>query len=134
MLPQRQGLAVVTDTRDRAMFLLMLRCGLRVGEVRNLSLGDLYLQPTPGLLPRLWLHGKGDVQRVVYLSHQARRALQDWLAVRPTSADPAVFLNRFGQRLTVTGIQQRLAYRCACQRADLWITCHQLRQCAASRA
>ncbi len=51
--------AVITGPRDRAMFLLMLRCGLRVGEVRNLSLGDLYLEPAFGSLPRLWLHGKG---------------------------------------------------------------------------
>jgi len=117
--------AGITDVRDRAMFLLMLRCGLRVGEVRNLELGDLYLQPAPGSLPRLWLHGKGDAQRVAYLSPQARRALLDWLAVRPASDDPAVFLNRFGARLTVTGIQARLAGYC--DQAGLWITCHQLR-------
>jgi site-specific recombinase XerD len=30
----------VTDKRDRAMFLLMLRCGLRIGEVAALRLGD----------------------------------------------------------------------------------------------
>lgn len=45
--------AVITLPRDRAMFLLMLRCGLRVGEVRNLSLVDLYLEPSPSKLPRL---------------------------------------------------------------------------------
>ena len=37
----------------------------------------------------------------------------------------AVFLNRFGRRLSVTGIQARLAGYC--QTAGLWITCHQLR-------
>jgi site-specific recombinase XerD len=31
-------LAVVTSPRDRAMFLIMLRCGLRVGEIRRLSM------------------------------------------------------------------------------------------------
>jgi site-specific recombinase XerD len=36
-----------------------------------------------------------------------------------------VFLNRFGQRLSVTGIQDRLAGYC--RRAGVWITCHQLR-------
>jgi site-specific recombinase XerD len=62
--------SVMTNKRDRAMFLLMLRCGLRVGEVRNLSLSDLYLEPASSSLPRLWLHGKGDSQRVAYLSSQ----------------------------------------------------------------
>jgi site-specific recombinase XerC len=48
-----------------------------------------------------------------------------WLALRPTVDDQAMFLNRFGTRLTVTGIQLRLAEYC--QRAGVWITCHQLR-------
>ncbi len=76
--------AVITNLRDRAMFLLMLRCGLRVGEVRNLSLNDLYLQPASGSLPRLWLHGKGSYQRVAYLSAQPLAALNAWLEVRPS--------------------------------------------------
>jgi site-specific recombinase XerD len=117
--------SVIRGARDRAMFLLMLRCGLRVGEVRNLSLDDLYLDPIFGSLPRLWLHGKGGSQRVVYLSSQPLAALQVWLEIRPLVDDTAVFLNRFGRRLTVTGIQKRLMKYC--QAAGLWVTCHQLR-------
>lgn len=117
--------AVVDAPRDRAMFLLMLRCGLRVGEVRTLNIPDLYLTPTPGHLPRLWLHGKGGYERVAYLSAQALAGLEAWLAVRPTVACPAVFLNRFHDRLTITGIQQTLAGYC--QRSGMWFTCHQLR-------
>jgi site-specific recombinase XerD len=117
--------SVIINARDRAMFLLMLRCGVRVGEVRNLSLGDLYLQPHHGSLPRLWLHGKGNKQRVVYLSSQALAALQTWLYMRPVTGDDAVFLNRFRHRLTVTGIQDRLAHYC--HLAGVWVTCHQFR-------
>jgi site-specific recombinase XerD len=120
-----QLFAVIEAPRDRAMFLLMLRCGLRVGEVRALNLNDCYLQPAPGQLPRLWLHGKGGVERVVYLSAQALASLETWLAVRPHAAVPAVFLNRFGQRLSVTGIQLCLA--AYCRQAGVWLTCHQLR-------
>ena len=120
-----QLFAVIASPRDRAMFLLMVRCGLRVGEVRNLSLGDLYLQPTAASLPRLWLHGKNGGQRVAYLSSQALAALEAWLAVRPPAQDQAVFLNRFGRRFTVTGIQFRLAGYC--RQAGIWVTCHQLR-------
>ena len=103
----------------------MLRCGLRVREVHNLSLNDLYLRPTPASLPRLWVHGKSGSQRVAYLSPQALAALEAWLAVRPAVEDQAVFLNRFGCRLTVTGIQDRLARYC--RQAGVWVTCHQLR-------
>jgi integrase/recombinase XerD len=117
--------AAIDSLRDRAMFLLMLRCGLRVGEVRNLSMNDLYLYPVSGGLPRLWLHGKGDKERVMYLSSQAMTALEVWLEIRPNGSEPAVFVNRSGKRLTVTGIQLQLAAHC--QRAEMRITCHQLR-------
>jgi site-specific recombinase XerC len=115
----------VDHPRDRAIFLLMLRCGLRVGETRNLSLPDLYLLPLPGSLPRIWLNGKGSAQRVAYLSNQPLSALLRWLVVRPDGSSSAVFTNKFGRRMTVTGIQDRLARYC-CQ-AGIWITCHQLR-------
>jgi site-specific recombinase XerD len=129
----RELFAVIENVRDRAMFLLMLRCGLRVGEVRNLSLSDLYLEPQLGSLPRLWLHGKGDSQRVAYLSPQPLAALKSWLAVRPKACaepgrsiqDEAVFVNRFGRRLTVTGIQNQLVGYC--RKAGVWVTCHQFR-------
>ena len=122
-----QLFAVIDDPRDRAMFLLMLRCGLRVGEVRKLSMGHLYLQPSQGSLPRLLLHGKRNKERFVYLSAEALDALLAWLDIRPTipPQDDAVFLNRYGGRLTVTGIQLRLGRHC--RRAGVWITCHQLR-------
>jgi site-specific recombinase XerD len=117
--------SAITGPRDRSMFLLMLRCGLRVGEVRNLSLDDLYLEPVMGNLPRLWLHGKGGKQRVIYLSSQPLAALQVWLQIRPQVKDKAVFLNRFGKRLSVTAIQKRLGVYC--RKSGLWVTCHQLR-------
>jgi len=117
--------AVITNVRDRAMFVLMLRCGLRVGEVRNLSMNDLYLEPSSGSLPRVWLHGKGSYQRVAYLSSQPLAALNVWLKSRPKVKAEAVFINRFGKRLSVTGIQDRLAGYC--RKAGLWMTCHQFR-------
>jgi site-specific recombinase XerD len=112
------------------MYLLMLRCGLRVGEVHNLSLGDLYLHPCPSSptnpsLPRLWVRGKNGSQRVVYLASQPLAALQAWLAVRPDVEDQAVFLNLYRRRLKVNGIQVLLARYC--RKAGVRITCHQLR-------
>lgn len=117
--------SVIESHRDKAIFLLMLRCGLRVGEVRNLSISDLYLYSVSGGLPRLWLRGKGDKERVVYLSTQAMSALESWLSIRPHGIEQAVFVNKFGKRLSVTGIQLQLA--AYCKRAGIWITCHQFR-------
>jgi len=120
-----QLFSVIDFRRDRAMFLLMLRCGLRVGEVRNLSLNDLYLYSITGGLPRLWLRGKGSKERVAYLSSEAMSALEAWLEIRANGKDQAVFLNRSGKQLTITGIQLQLASYC--QLAGVWVTCHQLR-------
>lgn len=106
--------AVIRSPRDRVMFLLMLRCGLRVGEVRNLSMNDLYLEPA-----------SGSYERVAYLSSQPLAALNAWLGIRPKVRDEAVFVNRFGKRFSVTGIQDRLAGYC--RTAGLWVTCHQFR-------
>ncbi len=36
-----------------------------------------------------------------------------------------MFLNRFGRRMSITGIQDRLASYC--RKAGLWMTCHQFR-------
>jgi site-specific recombinase XerD len=124
-----QLFAVIESARDRAMYVLMLRCGLRVQEVHNLSMDDLYLQSTPGSLPRLRLHGKNDHQRVVYLSAQALAALQDWLAVRLDTEGivdgDAVFTGRLGRRLSVRMIQHGLT--CYCRQAGVSVSCHQLR-------
>ena len=120
-----QLLATIASPRDRAMVLLMLRCGLRVQEVHRLSLNDLYLQPAPASLPRLWLTGKRGAQRVVYLSHQALTALENWLAVRPEVETQAVFVSRLGRRISVRTIQDRLTRYC--RRAGMQISCHQLR-------
>ncbi len=124
------------DVRDRAMFLAMYACGLRVSEVRKLSMADLFLQPDQISLPRLLVHGKRNKQRCAYLSAEMVARLRAWLDVRAKLSsqcdalgDP-LFLNRYGGRLTVTGIQLRLHTHC--RAAGVWITCHQLRHAFAS--
>jgi integrase/recombinase XerC len=113
--------SVIESPREKALFLLMLEGGLRVGEVHKLSLDDIF-QGSP---PRLRLRGKGDRLRSVYLSSQAQTALQDWLEHRPVTTDRAVFVNRRGKRLTVSGIQFLLG--AACRKAVLKLSCHQFR-------
>lgn len=43
----RKFFSAIRDVRDRAMFTLMLRCGLRIGEVSTLEMTDLYLGDAP---------------------------------------------------------------------------------------
>ncbi len=115
--------AVIEDIRDRAMFLLMLRCGLRISEVAGLTLPDLYLYDSP---PRLLIYGKNSKERIVYLSTQAIFSLRRYLTKRPFTPNcNVVFLSYQQKGMSTTAIHKRLMqYR---EKADIQITAHQLR-------
>jgi site-specific recombinase XerD len=122
---------VITPPRDRAIFMLMLRCGLRVDEVAKLTVAALDL-------PRSQLfvyEGKGLKDRVVYLSQDASHALIDYLKVRPPTRAKRVFLvekGRFrGKPISVRGIQKRMEQYA--QKAGLKVCCHQLRHTMATQ-
>lgn len=111
----------ISCSRDRVMFLLMLNCGLRVGEVHSLSLDDVDFKDPPSIL----VHGKGGRQRKVYLSPPVQHALIEWLNSRPVSKDRAAFISEHGKRLSISGIQYLL--KGYCEKAGIKLTAHQLR-------
>lgn len=114
--------AVIEDCRDKAMFLLMLRCGLRIAEVAQLQLRDLFLEESR---PRLRAFGKNSKERTVYLSPQVYTAVAAYLAIRPTAPSHSVFLSYQGNGLSTTAIHKRLMrYR---EEAGVHLTAHQLR-------
>jgi len=123
-------LAVIDDTRDRAMVVLMLGAGLRVGEVVRLEINDLDLSATTPL-SRLRVRGKGDKERVVWLTREVFQTVQLWLAERPASKSKCVFLNQHGRPMSVSGVQFRLKQHC--QKAGVQLTAHQLRHTYARR-
>ena len=117
--------------RDRAMFTLMLRCGLRVEEVANLTLTAVDLRRR-----RIVVHnGKGRKDRVVYISDDAYLALDQYLRLRPKSRAKEVFLVEKGtckgQGISVRGIQKRMEYYT--RKTGLEITCHHLRHTMATQ-
>lgn len=114
--------AVIEDARDRAMFLLMLRCGLRLAEVASLKLRDLYLDEAA---PRMLVSGKNSKERSVYLSPQAVQAVRAYLAQRPSCSSDFLFLSYQCDGLSTTAIHKRLLrYR---EAAGVYFTAHQLR-------
>jgi integrase/recombinase XerD len=117
----------IDSSRDKAIFLLMLDCGLRVGEVHHLLIDEIFFENPPHLI----VHGKGGKQRIVYLSTPAQEALQGWLTSRPVSNDRAVFISEHGKRLSVAGIQYLLSGYC--KKAGIKLTAHQLRHTFGSR-
>jgi site-specific recombinase XerD len=75
----RKLLSVIDDTRDRALILLLLRTGIRIGEALGLTLNDLDLK---GRKIHLYQGEKNSMGRVVYLSDDALFALKLWLKRR----------------------------------------------------
>jgi integrase/recombinase XerD len=70
---------VVDNARDRALILLLLRTGMRIGKVLNLTLNDVDLKEKK---VRIMQGEKNNMGRVVYLSSDAAFALKRWLSVR----------------------------------------------------
>lgn len=116
---------VVTAPRDRAWFALMLRAGLRVGEVVSLTENDLLTPPTDDQPARLRVCGKGQKERVVLLTADAYAVLQEWVQQRPASEHDTIFLNHRGQPLTTNGVEWLL--RRYGQQVGMKVTPHQLR-------
>jgi site-specific recombinase XerD len=117
--------AAITAPRDRAWFALMLRAGLRVGEVINLKEHDLLTLPTDDQPARLRVFGKGQKERVVLLTADAHAVLQEWIRQRPPSEYDTIFLNSRGKPLTTSGVEWLL--RRYSQPLGIKVTPHQLR-------
>lgn len=83
--------------RDRAILELLYSCGLRVTELCDLKIGDLFFGEG-----YIRVTGKGDKQRLVPVSDIARDRIQLYLETRHAarSGDDTLFLNNRGTRLT----------------------------------
>ena len=75
----RQLLSVIGPIRDRALFLLLLRTGIRIGEALGLRLNDLDIRDRK---VHLYKGEKNSMGRVVYLSDDALFAIKLWLRRR----------------------------------------------------
>ena len=90
--------------RNKTIIEVLFSCGLRVSELVNLKLSNLYLEE--GFVRVM---GKGSKERLVPISSKAVRELQYWFADRnlmkiQQGEEDYVFLNRRGKHLTRTMI------------------------------
>jgi site-specific recombinase XerD len=121
----------ITDKRDTAMFMLMLRCGLRVGEVSNLTFHAIDFERKSVLV----LNGKFRKDRIVYMSEDTIDALQAYMKVRSSSRVRKIFLVQKGiykgKPISVRGIQNRIEYYA--RKTGLTVSCHRLRHTMATQ-
>ncbi len=123
-------LAVIRDVRDRAMFMVMLRCGLRVQEVADLTVDAVDYQRKQIFVSK----GKGSKDRVVYVSEDARAALFAYLSQRSVKGKRLFLVQKGpmrGQPLSVRGIQKRMEYYA--RKSKLNVSCHRLRHTMATQ-
>ena len=91
--------------RDRAMLHLCFAAGLRVSELIGVRMDEVLSDPRPAVRIR----GKGRKERVLPLWCETHDALLAWLAVRPDSTAPEVFVSARRCRLSRSGFEYILA-------------------------
>lgn len=104
MLQDSIDLSTNEGHRNRAIIEVLFSCGLRVSELTNLKLSDLFLEEQ-----FIRVMGKGNKERLVPISDRAIEELGYWfddrrqMTIKPGEED-YVFLNRRGHHLTRTMI------------------------------
>ena len=97
--PHRKALCA----RDRILIELLFCLGLRIGEISQLNVEHFDIFENT-----LLIRGKREQERILYISvPEVQYKLTYWLSVRSTLNPKcnALFLNRFGDRLSIYGIE-----------------------------
>ncbi|NOX65747.1 MAG: site-specific tyrosine recombinase XerD [Chlorobi bacterium] len=95
----------ILGIRDRAMLELFYSCGLRVSELINLKISDLYFEDEV-----IRVLGKGSKQRIIPIGSSAVEWITEYLKkVRPSlerklKSENIIFLNKRGTKLSRMGI------------------------------
>jgi site-specific recombinase XerD len=123
--------AEIHSARDRGLFLLFLRSGVRVSEVVGLDVRDVDLRQQT-LRVR---EGKHRRERLVYLSPDTVRVLAEYLEERGWPLAGKLFVSdkgrTRGQSLSIRGVQKRIdGYA---RRAGVRVSCHMLRHSLATQ-
>ncbi|USI65351.1 tyrosine-type recombinase/integrase [Lactococcus petauri] len=91
--------------RNCAIMTLLISLGLRICEIKNLNLQDY--QPKEG---RITIFGKNKKERILFITNsQDKLILKNYLKTRkqynPKNKEPAFFLNKYGKRFSIYGIE-----------------------------
>jgi integrase/recombinase XerD len=127
----RKLLAVIRDVRNRALILVLLRTGMRIGELLSTQEMDVHLKERRIEIPQAEKTGVG---RVVYLSGDAQAALHAWMNVRD-SQKAFLFYAQGKRREKMTYCAARMVFLKYLKKAglaDKGYTLHRLRHTFAS--
>jgi integrase/recombinase XerD len=99
-------ISVIDDIRNRALMLMLLRTGMRIGELLDLRVADIDLNERKVMI---YLGEKNSRGRVVYYSDDAEKALKAWLRMRDPKREHLFYSTvkkRDGFSLTYVGARR----------------------------
>lgn len=106
--------------RNRAILELLYASGIRRDELIGLNVNSLDFPRR-----RIRVIGKGNRERVVFFNEASHEALQRYLALRPISDDPALFLSK--RKTRISRAQIGLMFRELARKAKMYVSPHMLR-------
>jgi len=123
----RRAVCKAGNPRDIAVFELLANAGLRVSELCSLEIEDVVLSERKG---KLAVRGKGNKYREVPLNVQVRKAIRQYLEVRPLSDSNRLILGERGP-MTPSGVYRLL--RKYADAVGVHVSPHMLRHTFATR-
>ncbi|SHO51280.1 tyrosine-type recombinase/integrase [Desulfopila aestuarii] len=122
---QQRLLGAIRLDRDRALILLLLRTGMRIGELLEVQVSDISVAERKIMI---YLGEKNFQGRAVYYSEDAELALKKWLKIRPgysTSLFPGRSAGRSISYVTAWSVMQNILDRAGL--SDKGYSLHSLR-------
>ena len=115
--------------RDRAIIEVMYSSALRLSELSSLNIDSIDIESKC-----VKVIGKGKKERILPLGAKASEALSDWTSARCDlrPVDNALFINKFGTRLSNRSIQNRINFWVKRQGLNCKISPHTLRHSCAT--
>ena len=115
--------------RDRAIIEVMYSSALRLSELSSLNIDSVDIESKC-----VKVIGKGKKERILPLGAKASEALSDWTSARCDlhPVDDALFINKFGTRLSNRSIQNRINFWVKKQGLNCKISPHTLRHSCAT--
>ena len=119
--------------RDYAVYAMMYKLGLRIGEVHQLNLQDIDWDNN-----KLTVHGKGNKRRSLHLDDEMIAILTQWIEVRKyflnNDTSKALFISKKGDRLAIRTMEDN--FKKILKKLNINfhfnVTCHTLRHSFAS--
>jgi integrase/recombinase XerD len=117
---QTKLLRKVKDVRDRAMILTLLTSGVRVSELTDLRVADVYKRSVAVR------KGKGSKPRVTFITPVAQKAIEDYLK-QCSRTDGYLFANPYGARLSRVVVARKVRHYAKKAGITKTVTAHTLR-------